>query len=129
MAKNQLFRILPDTEIIQEILETFGLTSLNDTNYFTKETIQENETIDKLIEIKDKLREYYLPCKQTYIDDINKKRCIVILRQFIRVHGYALISKERYINGKKMNVYRLIVDDVPKKPKKKIKEPIVISFS
>jgi hypothetical protein len=129
MAKNQLFRILPDTEIIQEILETFGLTSLNDTNYFTKETIQENETIDKLIEIKDKLREYYLPCKQTYIDDINEKRCIVILRQFIRVHGYALISKERYINGKKMNVYRLIVDDVPKKPKKKIKEPIVISFS
>lgn len=129
MAKNQLFRILPDTEIIQEILEAFGLTSLNDTNYFTKETIQENETIDKLIEIKDKLREYYLPCKQTYIDNINEKRCIVILRQFIRVHGYALISKERYINGKKMNVYRLIVDDVPKKPKKKIKEPIVISFS
>lgn len=129
MAKNQLFRILPDTEIIQEILEAFGLTSLNDTNYFTKETIQENETIDKLIEIKDKLREYYLPCKQTYIDNINDKRCIVILRQFIRVHGYALISKERYINGKKMNVYRLIVDDVPKTPKKKIKEPIVISFS
>ena len=121
MVKNQLFRILPDIEIINKILETFGLTSLNDTKIITKETIKENDTINKLNDIKDVLETYYLPCKTLYIRDISDKRCIVILRQFIRVHGYALISKERYINGKKMNVYRLIVDDVPKTPKKKNK--------
>ena len=30
MVKNQLFRVLPDTEIIQTLLEAFGLTSLED---------------------------------------------------------------------------------------------------
>ena len=41
MVKNQLFRVLPDTEIIQILLEAFGLISLEDTNYFTKETMKE----------------------------------------------------------------------------------------
>ena len=55
MVKNQLFRILPDIEIINKILETFGLTSLNDTKIITKETIKENATINKLNDIKDVL--------------------------------------------------------------------------
>ena len=131
MVKNQLFRILPDLDIINEILETFGLTSLNDTKFFTKETLNECNTIHKLNDIKDKLEEYYLPCKKIYItDSITDKRCIVILRQFIKTQGYTLISKERYINRKKMNVYRLLKNDtlIPSKKKKESK-PIVISFS
>ena len=38
MVKNQLFRILPDIEIINSLLDAFGLTSLNDTKSFTKES-------------------------------------------------------------------------------------------
>ena len=130
MVKNQLFRILPDIEIINKILETFGLTSLNDTKVITKETIKEYDTITKLNDIKDILESYYLPCKTLYIRDISEKRCIVILRQFIRVHGYTLISKERHINGKKINIYRIIEDDKPEsKSVNKQKKPIVISFS
>ena len=106
------------------------MDSLNDTNFFTKETLKEYDTISKLNEMKDTLEAYYLPCKaNNYINNITDKRCIVILRQFIRVHGYTLISKERYVNGKKMSVYRLLEDDKCSTPtKKKHKKNIVISF-
>ncbi len=129
MAKNQLFRILPDIEIVTKILQTFGLSSLEDTTSITKETIQNNNTIEQLNDIKETLETYYLPCKTMYIRDITEKRCIVILRQFIKVHGYTLFSRERHIKGKKVNIYRIIKDD--KKPlldKNKKITPIVISF-
>ena len=35
MVKNQLFRVLPDTEIIQTLLEAFGLTSLEDNKFLS----------------------------------------------------------------------------------------------
>ena len=130
MVKNQLFRVLPDIEMINSLLEVFGLTSLHDTQIFTKETLKENKTIDKLNEMKDVLETYYLPCKaKHYIVYINDKKCITILRQFIKIHGYTLISKERHIDRKKVNVYRLIENDKGTTPKKN-KEPknIVISF-
>ena len=131
MVKNQLFRILPEVEIINTLLEMFGLSSLHDTKSFTKESLKENDTINKLCKMKDVLDKYYLPCKsKNYTTNINEKRCITILRQFIKVHGYTLISKERYIDGKKMSVYRLIkIDDKVSTPKKSNdKKDIVISF-
>ena len=131
MVKNQLFRILPEVEIINTLLEMFGLSSLHDTKSFTKESLKENDTINKLCKMKDVLDRYYLPCKsKNYTTNINEKRCITILRQFIKVHGYTLISKERYIEGKKMSVYRLIkIDDKVSTPKKSNdKKDIVISF-
>ena len=132
MVKNQLFRVLPDIEIINSLLQIFGLNSLYDTKFFTKESLKENDTVNKLCEMKGELEKYYLPCKaKNYINDINDKRCITILRQFIKVHGYTLISKERYIDGKKMSVYRLIEDNkepTPKKSTSKNKKDIVISF-
>ena len=130
MVKNQLFRVLPDTEIIQTLLETFGLTSLEDTRYFTKQTLDELDTKEKFLELKDTLWTYYLPCKaKVYLSEITNKKCITILRQFIKVHEYTLISKERYINRKKVCVYRLIkLDDKPPQPPKKKNKNIVISF-
>ena len=130
MVKNQLFRVLPDIEIIQILLEAFGLTSLEDTNYFTKETMKEKKILEKLNEIKETLEKYYLPCKsKVYIKDIDDKKCITILRQFIKVHNYTLISKERYIDRKKLCVYRLIkLDDKPKPSPTKKNKNIVISF-
>lgn len=129
MAKNQLFRILPDIEIVTKILQTFGLSSLEDTTSITKETIQNNNTIEQLNDIKETLETYYLPCKTMYIRDITEKRCIVILRQFIKVHGYTLFSRERHIKGKKVNIYRIIKDDKKPLPDKNKKiTPIVISF-
>lgn len=130
MGRNQLFRILPDQEMALTILDTFGLTSFEDTNYFTKQTIQENQTVQKLNDIKDSLETYYLPCKaKVYLDNITEKRCITILKQFIRIHGYTLISKERYIDRTKVCVYRLIKeDDKESKPKKIKDKQIILSF-
>ncbi len=130
MAKNQLFRILPDIDIVNKLLNTFGLVSLQDNNYFTKETMKQHETLHNINELKNTLETYYLPCKvNIYIKDITDKKCITILRQFIKIHGYTLISKERYIDRKKMCVYRLIkMDDKPKIPNKEKKTDIVISF-
>jgi hypothetical protein len=131
MVKNQLFRVLPEIEMINSLLKIYGLTSLQDTKSFTKNSLQENETIQKLNDMKDKLESYYLPCKsKVYINNITEKKCITILRQFIKVHGYTLISKERYIEGKKMSVYRLIKSDdkVSTPTKSKCKKDIVISF-
>ena len=84
----------------------------------------------KLNEMKDVLETYYLPCKaKNYIVNINEKSCITILRQFIKIHGYTLISKERHIDRKKVNVYRLIENDKGTTPKKsKAPKNIVISF-
>ena len=130
MVKNQLFRVLPDLDIIQHLLNAFGLTTLEDTNFFTKDTINELNTVSRFNELKEKLNTYYLPCKsRVYLSSINKKKCITILRQFIKVHNYTLISKERYINRKKLCVYRLIkLDDKPKSSPKSSKKDIVISF-
>ena len=110
MVKNQLFRVLPD--------------------FFTKDIINELKTVDKLNKLKEKLHTYYLPCKsRVYLNGINEKKCITILRQFIKVYNYTLISKERYINRKKLCVYRLIkLDDKPKTSPNSSKKDIVISF-
>ena len=130
MVKNQLFRILPDTDIIHSLLNAFGLTSLDDTKFFTKSSLKDNETVTKINEMKDQLESYYLPCKaKNYMNNITEKRSITILRQFIKSHNYTLISKERYIDGNKVSVYRLIQDDKNSTPtKKKNKKDIVISF-
>tara|TARA_B110001469_G_C9605639_1_gene301104 strand:- start:137 stop:529 length:393 start_codon:yes stop_codon:yes gene_type:complete len=129
MVKNQLFTVLPDIDIIIILLETFGLSSLQDTNFFTKQTLVDNDTINKYIDIHDKLQTYYLPCKKKYLDNKTNKGCITILRQFIKPHGYTLVSKERYIKREKMCVYRLIeLDDKESTPTKKKEQNITISF-
>ena len=131
MVKNQLFRVLPEMDIIYSLLQIFGLDSLKDTKFFTKDTLQENNTVQKMKDMKEELQKYYLPCKlKLYVNDtITEKKCITTLRQFIKVQGYTLISKERYIEGKKVSVYRLIkCDDKVSTPKKKDPKNIVLSF-
>lgn len=130
MVANQLFRILPDIEVVQQLLHAFGLSSLDDNNFFTKNTMKEKNTADIFISMKQQLETYYLPCKsKVYIDNITDKKCITILRQFLKVHGYTLISKERYIDRKKLCVYRLIkLDDKPTASPTNKNKNIVISF-
>jgi len=130
MVKNQLFRVLPDIEIINSLLEIFGLDTLKDTKFFTKGSLKENEIVSRLTGMRSELEKYYLPCKaKNYTTNITEKRSITILRQFIKVHGYTLISKEKYIDGNKTSVYRLIEDNKEYTPKKNNKmKKIVISF-
>lgn len=110
--KNQLFRINPDLPIIQSLLEAFGLDDLEDTRFFTKQNMIEIDTVQKMNELKETLETYYLPCKsKDYLNNITEKRCITILRQFIKIFNYKCIGIEKSISGKKCITYRLIYDN------------------
>ena len=107
--KNQLFKILPTIEIIETILNIFGLKGLDDDHHFSREDIKHNEVVEKIISIKNYLSYFYLPCKsRLYLNDINEKNVITILKQFIKVYNYSIISREKYMNKKKFIIYKII---------------------
>lgn len=106
--KNQTFRNLPDINIINTLLETFGLENLNDNRLFTREHMIEINTVEQINKLTDKLSEYYLPCKcKNYLENINEKKSITILRQFVKIHNYKVSTFEKSIKGKKQMIYQL----------------------
>ena len=128
MPINQLFKNMTDRSFVIELINLYGIEDFDDDKYFTKKTLETLNTIENLNDIKDKLNEYYIECKsKTYLTDITLKRCIVILRQFLRCHGYTLFSKEKFVKGEKQTIYKIVKLDkevvVPKK-----KEKIIVSF-
>ncbi len=128
MPKNQLFKINPDIHIVNDLLSAFGLEDLEDTRYFTREYLKENETVDKVIEIKERLSEYYLPCKKKSLDNLNEKRIITVLRQFIKGFGYKCIGTEQSVKGKKTMKYQLIVMEREELSPSFAKREYVLSF-
>ena len=131
--KNQNFRNLPDMNIILSLLETFGLDNLEDSRLFTREHMEEINTVDKINDLVPKLSEYYLPCKcKNYLEEITEKKTITILRQFIKIYNYKVITFEKSIKGKKQMIYQLtpISDDFlsPTKNNENANRKYVISF-
>jgi hypothetical protein len=109
---NQLFKINPDTAIIQSLVEAFGLTDIDDSRYFTRENMTNSQTRDKIVGLSDQLTDFYLPCKaKVYLTDLTDKKCITILRQFIKPLHYQCLGKEKSISGKKQMTYRLSVNE------------------
>ena len=119
-TKNQLFRRNPDRYIISDLLKIFDIESLDDPNfYFTKQDLLNNDIIDKMNKLKNRLEVYYIPCKaKLYLEDINEKKCITILRQFLKYIEYNLKLKEKYVNGVKNYQYFIVCN----------KKKIVIDF-
>jgi hypothetical protein len=105
--KNQLFRRNPDRYIINDLMIAFKIKSLDDEDfYFTKHDLINLNIVNKINNIKEKLEIYYLPCKaKIYLENINEKKCITILRQFLKYIDYNLKLKEKYIKGKKNYLY------------------------
>ena len=118
--KSQLFRRNPDRYIISDLIDIFKIDSLDNEEFnFTKQDILNSDIIEKIIELKDKLLIYYIPCKaKKYLENINEKRCITILRQFLKYIEYNLMMKEKYINGVKNYRYFIICN----------KKKIIIDF-
>jgi hypothetical protein len=128
MPINQLFKNMPERSFVITLINLYGIEDFDDDKYFTKKTLEKLNTIEKINDIRDKLSEYYIDCKsKTYLQDITLKRCIVILRQFLRCHGYTLFSKEKFVKGEKQTIYKIVKLDkevvIPKK-----KEKIIVSF-
>lgn len=139
MTKNQLFRKIPPRELVLQVVQAFGLHSLDDDCKFSKKKLKLINTVDSINEIKSQLEKYYLPCKaRTYLNGLTEKNVITILRQCVRVYGYKIVSKEKYMKGEKYILYQLEMDmnvsnsDTPteekeSKIKKKVKQ-IIINF-
>ena len=134
MGKNQLFKKFLSDELFYRVLNCFGFDSLDDKRSITREFLRQEKCVEKIISLKPELEKYYLPCKaRTYLNGLNEKNIITILRQILKTKNYTLISSEKYIRGEKFISYRLdnystkiynpIVSKYPKNT------PITISFT
>ena len=122
MPKNQLFRQVPPREICQKVLDAFGIHDLDDTTNFSRKDLDAVGCVQKMEELKPLLMKYYLPCKaRTYLNDLNTKNTITVLRQIVKLYGYSISSREKYIKGDKFIIYQLIPTE------KRKYQPIVVS--
>lgn len=122
MTKNQLFKMTPSRTICLQVLSAFGLSSFEDNHNFSRADLETIKCVEKMEELKDILMEYYLPCKaRTYLNDLNSKNVITILRQLVRLYDYSITSREKYIKGDKFIIYQLVPID------NRIYQPIIVS--
>ena len=111
MKINQLFTKHVELEVVMQLLACFGLESLQDKRLFSKHDLMQDKTVEKIKELLPVLEEYYLPCKsRIYLQNINEKRALTILKQVLRLHQYYLMSIERNIQNKKVIFYKLLND-------------------
>ena len=119
--KNQLFRQYVEHDFINNLIkECFNIELNNATYYsFSKKTIVNRNIIEILNNKIDLLKKYYIKCKhKIYLENLNEKKIITLLRQLLRIHDYELKAKEKYENGKKYLLYtiskKLLNNDIKK---------------
>ena len=126
--KNQLFKVSPNVEITEKILENFGIKGLDDNHSFTRDNLSDLDTVNNINEMYDELVRYYIPCKaKKYLTELNEKKCITVLRQFLKMQNYTLMSKEKYVEGKKILFYQVIPMQIHMKTNRD-SEKVVLSF-
>ena len=124
MPKNQLFRQTPPMETCILVLNAFGLRDFDDTTNFSRRDLEMLQCVSKMEALKTELMRYYLPCKaRTYLNDLNAKNVITVLRQVARLYGYSVQSREKYIKGDKFIIYQLVPTE------KRKYQPMTISTS
>lgn len=111
MPKNQLFKKIPTKEILNKVLLCFDIKDLYSKVSFCRKDIVRLNSVQKLNIITDELKEFYLPCKaRTYLNDLNEKNIVTILRQILKHFNYNIISKEKYLRGEKYILYNIIAN-------------------
>ena len=54
------------------------------------------------------LKKIYIKCKhKIYLENLNEKKIITLIRQLLRINKYDLKTKEKYENGKKYLLYTI----------------------
>ena len=123
MVVNQLFSVVPPFTLFIKILNCFGLENAKDKHGFTIDTMNSLNTIEKMKNIENEIKQYYVPCKvKIFFNNWDHKSSITILRQFARLYGYDIPSKEKFINHRKILIYRIIT----KIPKERTKKSILL---
>ena len=133
MSKNQLFKKNPSDELFITVLNAYGFKNLQDKRSITRDYLKKEGTVNKINGLKTELEKYYLPCKaRTYLNGLNEKNVMTILRQILKTKNYTIISHEKYIRGEKFINYKL--DSYESKvynpiiSKNSSNSPITISF-
>lgn len=112
MGNNQLFKEIPPFELVEKIM-TLIIPDMNSYTYiFTKTDLINKNFINNVKPYLEILRKYYLDCKaKKYFLNIDEKSIITILRQILKIHGYNLVTKEKYKLGQKYLMYNLIKNE------------------
>lgn len=106
MVYNQLFKIIPDRSFLLDIIKLFGINDLDENVHFTNNDLIQLNTASRLNDFAPKLKEYYIPCKsKLYLNNIDNKRSITILKQLLKVFDYFIINQFKTINGNKIKYY------------------------
>ena len=119
--KNQLFaKINPPFDLVKKILGLLINYPFDDLHYeFTKRIIIEKKVLDKIGPYIEELKKYYLKCKHSkYLENIDEKKYITILRQIMRPYNYSIKAYEKYNNGEKYLLYVIIKNKEDNKLKK-----------
>ncbi len=104
----QLFCEKPPEGFVVELLGCFGLEGLNDKREFSKGDLIEMNTVHRMEELIPELVLYYLPCKaKIYLSNMNEKRTITVLCQFLKLYEHKLCRKEKIVNKKKIIYYKV----------------------
>lgn len=108
MKINQLFkRHVKDCDAIA-IIQCFDLVDFEDRRMFCKKDLVHIHAVSRLEELVPMLRTYYLPCKaRVYLENLCENRAVTILKQVLRLFRFALVSREKNINGRKVIFYQV----------------------
>jgi hypothetical protein len=130
MTINQLFCKKPDLHILEILLNCFKIENIQSNTIFTKKDLVENNTVEKINNNLSELEKYYLPCKaKKYLKDLNEKKAMTVLKQFVKTFNYFVFSKEKYFDGEKYISYQIVPMDQKKILKlKKKDEKYIVSF-
>ena len=139
MKKDQLFKKYPNDELFIKVIQSFGLQNLNDTRSFSRKDLKILKTIENIEKLRPELYECYLPCKsRTYLNELNEKNIVTVLRQILKTKNYTINSREKYMRGEKFIIYCLcpiekkkynpIINLSSENNTELIKKPILLTF-
>ena len=112
---NQLFsKKYPPFDLVRKVVSLLTNTTIltNDIHYeFTLKLMTEKKIIERIEPYIIELKQYYLKCKhEKYLENLNEKKVVTILRQILRPYDYTIKTYEKYNNGKKYLLYILFKD-------------------
>lgn len=130
--KSQLFRKIPTKEFVQNYLKLFIPKGFDNEYFqFTRDDITKKNVVKTMKNeyfIKNFI-EFYLPCKyKKYLQNVDEKKCITILRQLLKIYGYNIVSSEKYSRGNKFLIYNLKNTNKNKNEKENKKYDLVLNF-
>jgi hypothetical protein len=124
---NQLFHTKPEIGLITEIINILGFETIYSNNKIFKKDLEQSNIVIKFSNIKERIKENYISCKEHYCENLNVKKCVTIARQHLKTIGYDIISELIYIEGIRYITYRIIQQKIKKNIKNKLEFNICFS--